>query len=65
MPRVDIELEDNKQFISNIPRTNILHDTGLEFYQAIVSSIKHIEHRYILTGKIHPTRDGLVYAVHV
>ena len=28
----------------------ILHDTGLEFFQATVSSIKCIVHMYILTG---------------
>ena len=34
----------------------ILHDTGLEFCQATVSStcMKRIIHMYILTGKVHP-----------
>ena len=32
----------------------MLHDTGLQFCQATVSSIKRIVHMYILTGKIHP-----------
>ena len=31
----------------------ILQATGLEFCQAIVSSIKRMVHRYILTGKIY------------
>ena len=30
----------------------ILHDIGLEFCQATISSIKGIVHIYILTGKI-------------
>ena len=38
----------------------ILHDTGLEFCQATVSSIKRIVRMYILTGKIHPTGDKLI-----
>ena len=32
----------------------VLHDTGLEFCQATVSSIKRTVHMYILTGKLHP-----------
>ena len=31
----------------------MLHDTGLEFCKAFVSSFKRIVHMYILTGKIH------------
>ena len=33
--------------------TCILHDTGLGFCQATVSSIKRIVHMYILTGEMH------------
>ena len=37
----------------------ILHDTGLEFYQATVSS-KHKVHMYIPTGKIQPIYTQLM-----
>ena len=50
----------------------MFNDTGLEFCQATVGSIKRVVHAYkILTGKIHqisnihPTCDKLICTVYV
>ena len=36
VPHVDIELEDNKQFISNIPRTIIIHYYTLLYFTYLI-----------------------------
>ena len=47
-------LYSNAKLIAFWRNACILHDTGLQFCQATVSSIKRTVHMYILTGKIHP-----------
>ena len=44
-------LYSNAKLIAFWRNACILHDTGLEFCQATVRSIKRIVHMYILTGK--------------
>ena len=58
-------LYSNAKLIAFWRNPCILHDTGLEFCQATVSSSKRIVHMYILVPNIHPTHDKIFCTVDV